>query len=215
MKIYGFPTFNFTKVLITAEELGLDYEIQWMDPRKGELKAPEYLDKHPLGKVPCLELDGHCYFESMSICRLLAERSGNQLYGDTPELRAQVNQWMDLTGYHAGRWISSFFFQELVKPKLMGLPADADALTEAQDFLDQQLPVIDKTLREREFLVRNELTLADIMLFSYLQTKELTSLSLEAYPAIQSWYQRMEARPAVARAMSKCPGGHIYAPFKD
>ena len=41
MKIYSFPTFNLLKVLLTAEELNLDYELHLLDATKGEHKSPD------------------------------------------------------------------------------------------------------------------------------------------------------------------------------
>ena len=116
MKIYGFSTFNVTKVLFTAEELELDYDFQFINLMAGEHKTPEHLARHPLGKVPVLETDGQYLIESAAICRFLCEQNNNQLYGDTPLERASVNAWVDLMGYHIGRWMGVFFFEEVIKP---------------------------------------------------------------------------------------------------
>ena len=39
MKSYGFPTFNISKVLLTAEFIGRGYETIALDPGKGELRG--------------------------------------------------------------------------------------------------------------------------------------------------------------------------------
>ena len=54
MDIYSFPTFNLTKVLLTAEEAGVEYTLHLLDPMQGEHKSPEHMARHPLGKVPVI-----------------------------------------------------------------------------------------------------------------------------------------------------------------
>jgi len=119
MNIYSFPTFNLTKILLTAEELGMPYKLHLMDAMKGEHKKPEHLARHPHGQSSCCGNQWPTLFESNSICRLMAELKGNNLYGNTPEQRAHVNEWIDMMGYHIGRWLTVYFFEELVKPGLM------------------------------------------------------------------------------------------------
>lgn len=210
MNIYSFPTFNLVKVLLTAEELGLDYQLHLLDAQAGEHKAPEHLQRHPLGKVPAVEIDGNHYFESNSICRLLAERSGNQLYADTPEARARINQWIDLMAQHIGRHLVTLTFEEVVKPKALGASPDDGAVEAATQFLAAQLPVIEKQLSAHPFLAGDQLTIADLIAFSYCQTHELTSASFDDFPAVLEWYQRIKGRPAVERAMEQLPGGKLF-----
>ena len=210
MNIYSFPTFNLLKVLLTAEELGLDYQLHLLDAQAGQHKAPEHLQRHPLGKVPAVELDGNHYFESNAICRLLAERSGNRLFADTPEARAQTNQWIDLMAQHIGRHLGTLVFEEVVKPKALGASPDGATVEEASQFLAAQLPVIDKQLSGHPFLVGDQLTIADLIGFSYCYTHELTSASLDDHPAVTEWYQRIKQRPAFERAMEQLPNGKLF-----
>lgn len=214
MRIYSFPTFNLTKLLFTAEELQLPYELYLLDVMKGDHKKPEHLARHPLGKVPAVEINGQHYFESNSICRLMAELKGNQMYGNTPEERAQVNAWVDLFGYHIGRWLTVYFFEELVKPLLMKQQPDAAALKEAADFLNQQVPALDKALGQHAFIAGKEITIADTIGYSLMTMQDVTSVDLKAYGNVQRWYKEMSVRPAYARAMAKMPGGNMYAGFR-
>ena len=209
MKIYSFPTFNLSKVLITAEELNLEYDFILFDISKSEHKSAEHLARHPLGKVPALELDGRYFFESNSICRLLAEKNGNKLYSDDLYERAQINQWMDLMSQHLGRWMAVLFFQEALKPNLFGGQADQTQIDEANGFLDQQLPVLEKALQNNAFIINDSLTIADIIAFSYCQTHNYSSLSFDNYPHIMQWFENIQTRPSYAQAMANFPQGSI------
>lgn len=214
MNIYSFATFNLTKLLLTAEELGMPYQLHLLDPMKGEHKSPEHLARHPMGKVPAVEINGQYYFESNSICRLMAELNGNKLYGNNPEERAHINEWIDMIGYHIGRWLTVYFFEELVKPVLMKInEPNAAALKEAADFLKQQLPVLEQALGKHAFITGDKITIADTIGFSMLDIAEYTSVDLSAYPHIKKWYNAIKARPSYSHAMAKMPQGKMFAAF--
>ncbi len=211
MKIYGFPTFNLSKVLLTVEELNLDYQYIHLDVSKGETKSDSHLARHPLGKVPVLELDGTCYIESNSICRFLAEKHDNKLYSEDISQRANINQWIDLMAHHMGRWMVALYFQEIIKPKFFGGEPDQAQIDEAIGFLDQQLPILDKVLKKNTFIAGESLTIADTIAFSYSQTHEFTRLNFENYANIEQWYQTIKARPSYAAAMQNFPQGNIFS----
>jgi elongation factor 1-gamma len=58
------------------------------------MKSPEYLKKHPLGKVPLLDTPEGPIYESNAILRYLA-RKQKSLYGSNVFETAQVDQWLD------------------------------------------------------------------------------------------------------------------------
>ena len=211
LHIYSFPTFNLTKLLYTAEELGMPYTSHLL--KIGEHKKPEHLARHPMGKVPAAELNGQYYFESNSICRLMAELNGNKLYGNTPEQRAHINEWMDVLSQQFGRWLSTYFFEEAVKPGLLKGQTNPAAVEEAAGLSKQELPVLDKVLGSRRFIAGNDITLADTIGFSVFSVKEVTSMDLSAYPNIETWYQAMKARPSYARALANLPNSNMFAVF--
>jgi glutathione S-transferase len=200
MKIYGLPSFNVMKVLFTAEELGLDYQYVALDISKGENKTPEYLAIHPLGKLPAIEHNGNNLFESNVICRYLASLQDSSLYSGDVMQKAGIDQWVDFFTQHIGRWMSVFFWQEVVKPHFFNQDTDPGAIAEAQEFLDQQLPVIEKQLADNAYLAGSQFSIADIVGFSYMEIHESTSCSIDAYPNIQKWYAKIKQRPAVQRA---------------
>ena len=87
MKLYdmtGAP--NPRRVRIFAAEKGIDLELVNVDMSKGEHKTPEFLKKHPSGKIPALETDdGRFIGESVAICRYLeALFPEPNLFGATP-----------------------------------------------------------------------------------------------------------------------------------
>src|SRR4051812_20217541 len=106
IKVFGFNTQNIQKVLLTAEELKINYEFVPLRPTKQEHKTSEHLKRHPLGKIPALEHDGRTMFESNAICRYLASFQPSSLYPQNAWERGQIDQWVDYVTHHVGRWIN-------------------------------------------------------------------------------------------------------------
>lgn len=214
MDIYSFPTFNLNKILVSAEEAGAPYTLHLLDPQQGEHKSPEHMARHPLGKVPAVEIDGQCYFESNAICRYVAEKYAPKLIGDTPEQRLLTNQWVDFVTSHLGRWLQTVFFEERVGPAFFGAQTNQEAIEEATKFLAEQLPVLESQLQMHEFIAGAQITIADIVAAAFFETIEYSSVDLSAYPAVAAWADKMFARASYIRALSLLPGGTTFPQLK-
>lgn len=202
LKIYGGATFNATKVLFTALELGIDFEYVHLDFAKGEHKSEAHLSRHPLGKVPAIEHDGRYLFESASLCRYLSNLNKQVLYSSEPFRAAEIDQMIDFNCHHVGRWLAVYFYQELILKTYFNKPADPKAIKEAEGFLEQYLPFIEKTLAKSLYLCGDELTLADTVTFPYFQASQKTSVDLSRYPSIARWMKELALRPAFAKAQA-------------
>jgi glutathione S-transferase len=105
LQVYAFATPNSLRIPIALEELGLDYELNAVNVRKGEQKQPGYLAINPNGKVPVLVdpegPDGETLIltESGAILVYLAEKTG-KLLPKSGAARARVFEQMffHLTG---------------------------------------------------------------------------------------------------------------------
>ena len=211
MDIYSFPTFNLTKILLTAEEANTPYTLHLLNAEKAEHKTSEHLARQPLGKVPAIVLNDQAYFESNAICRLIADKYAPALYGKTPEQRALTNQWIDFMALHAGRWLATVLFEEVIGPVFFKSETNKKALTEAIHFLSEQLPVLDKQLQKQPYLTGNLLSVADLVAFSYFETITYCSTDISAYTAICEWLDNIKARNSYRQAMSKLPGNATFA----
>ena len=90
MKLYDavFPGTRGSRVRWMLEELGVPYEVAPLDPMKGEHKRPEYLQIHPHGVIPAVEIQGTPMIESAAICMQLADTHVDLPWGRAPPFTA-------------------------------------------------------------------------------------------------------------------------------
>ena len=210
VRLYGYWTQNSMKPIYVAEELEIDYQFQFVDLVKGEQLSDEFRQMTPVGKVPLLQVDDQTLFESGAICRYLANIAGSPLYPAEPMERARVDQWMDFFSCHLGRWLSSLYFQSIIKPMAgLGDP-DEKQCQEANNYIDQQMAMVEAGLGSRDYLT-GELSIADLFGFAYVEQIEPLHLSLAKYPNLENWYQRIASRPSIQQARDKVvPYGAPY-----
>ena len=183
-------------------ERGIELPKATIDLRGGENRQPAYLAKNPGGQMPCLELDdGSILAEITAICEYLDEISpGTSLIGATPQERAECRMWtrrIDLgivepltNGYRFGKGLKFF------APRLRCIPEAAEGLMQtAQD----KLAWLDGLIQGREFVCGDRLTLADILLFCFLDFGATVGQTVKPeLTAVTALMERMKARPSAA-----------------
>jgi glutathione S-transferase len=189
-RLYYMPRTRSSRVLWLLEEIGERYELT--EIAGNQRQSAEHLRRHPLGRVPALELgDGTTIFESAAICLQLAD-----LYpaaGLIPPLgsseRALVYQWV------------VFAVAELEGPLFRWISALGEGTTEsrAHDRFTQAAVALESALNGGDWLLDAQFTVADVMCASVLQGADAREL-LRPWPGLEAYVQRSESRPAHARA---------------
>ena len=191
--LYDFlPSGNCYKVRLTAKYLNIAYRLVPMDITRGATRTPEFLAKNANGRIPLLEVPGRGFLaESHAIISFLAE--GSELLPGDPWQRANLWQWLCFEQYNLEPNVGTarFWFKYLRKT-----PAElGERLTEKIAKGHEALAVLERGLQDREFLVADRFTLADIALYAYTHVAPEGGVSLEAYPKIRAWMTRVAAQP--------------------
>lgn len=202
MKIYNANLSpNALRVRAVVFELGLDAEIVDIDLRNGGNNTREYRALNPNGKVPVLQDGDFVVWESRAINAYLASlKPETGLYPENAKQRAMVDQWSYWQAIHLGPAIQRIVFEKLLKP-MFGMGEADEAVIEAQmKELAQLLPVLDGALTGKDWIC-GDLTIADFALASVFVYRGPSGLNLDAYPNIEAWMARMEARPSWQKAI--------------
>ncbi len=181
---------NSYKVLLTAELLHIPLRRVFVDIVKGESRTEEFLAMNPAGQVPLLRLaDGSFLSQSHAIIWYLA--SGSHLIPTDRTALASVLQWMSFEQYNLEPSIG------VLRYKIYSAGMSKQELSDIYDGLFEKghaaLGVLELALTHSSFLVEERFTLADIALFGYTHCTEQSSLSLEDYPNIRRWLERVKS----------------------
>ena len=177
-------------------EAGLDYEerlIGFEDQNTAEYRALQ-----PFGQVPVLEEDGTSMFESGAIVLHVAEQSP-ALMPQGAEARARVRTWM-------------FAALNTVEPPITmlnvidlqpgGAPEGAKDLRAAVlGMIEKRLDALSAFLGDREHLVADRFTAADLLMTTVLRILRTTDL-VEKRPTLAAYKTRGETRPAFRKALA-------------
>jgi len=166
--------------------------VRELDIFRGETRTPEYLAKNPDGHVPLLELpDGYLLPESNAILVYLAE--GTPFWPAGRLERAQVLQWMFFEQYKHEPALAVVRFWVSISEDP---PPTAEI--EARRVAGQAaLGAMERHLVEREYLVGECFTIADIALYAYTHVAPEGGFDLEPYPAVCRWLERVAAQPGI------------------
>jgi|TARA_R100000322_G_scaffold128298_5_gene84633 glutathione S-transferase len=184
------------------QEKGIELPLVDVDIMQAENRKEPYLAKNPAGQLPALELDdGSCLAEITAICEYLDEKfPGGSLIGTTPEERAETRMWTRRVDLNICEPLANGFrFSEglpLFKDRMRCLPDAADGLKAiAQD----NLSWLDKMMAGKEYLAGKRMTLADILLFGFLDFGAAVGQPLNPeLKNVGAWFERMNARPSAA-----------------
>jgi glutathione S-transferase len=206
MKLYTGMGPNPRTVRIFMAEKGIEIPMEQIDLVGGENRRPPYVDKNPAGQLPCLELDdGSHLTEITAICEYLEERHPDPpLVGATPEERAKTRMWtrrVDLNiiepmanGFRYAEGLSLF------QDRIHVIPQAADDL---KQIAREKLAWLDGLIEGREFIAGDRLSLADILLYAFLEFGASVGQSLDPKLAnLPGWYTRVAARPSVEASKS-------------
>ena len=188
------------KVTALAYELGLPVEMVDVDMMKGAHKSPAFLAMNPNGKVPVLEDDGFYLWESNAIlCYLAAKKPEAGLLPTDARGQAEVQQWLQWQATTLGPSTAEMLMQT-VYLRFRGGTKDEALYAAGLEKVKRDLGVLEGVLSKREFLC-GRLTIADFSLVSAFAARGPMGLSLEGFPHVKTWVERMEARESVRKAM--------------
>ena len=205
MRLFGFYTQNTRKALYAVEAVGVDFEFRFVDLSKGEQRSDDFLAKYPVGKVPVLQHGDLHLFESGAIARYVGNVAESPLYPQEAASRARVDQWLDYFVCHPGRWLTSLYFNTVIRPKFGLGEASDEELAEAAKFAAQSAKVLDRHLADNDWLTGASPSIADWCGLAYIeQERDIDyDFDLEPYANLMRWYRRMADDPLVARANAR------------
>ncbi|MBQ49341.1 MAG: glutathione-dependent disulfide-bond oxidoreductase [Zetaproteobacteria bacterium] len=224
VQLYSLATPNGIKVSILFEELeeaGCDfsYDAHLINIGQGDQFLSGFVDVNPNSRIPaCVDQQGPegqsiNLFESGSICLYFAEKY-DKFLGQTPGDKPSIMNWvfwqMGSQGPMSGQFGHFFVYAPKDKCETRDYGSARYGM-EVQRLCD----VLDKHLAGRKYLVGDQYSLADIMVFPWFYQmmrgyphesgiKANEFLDVSQYRNAVAWSENIQQRPAVQRGLTVC-----------
>ncbi len=189
MKLYYHPLSGHShRARLFLSLVGQTYEAIEVDLAKGEHKQPDYLKMNRFGQVPVL-VDGETVIaDSNGILVYLAKKLGRSGWlPEDPVSSAAIQRWLSVAagqlafGPAAARLITVF-----------GAKFNPDEVIGRAHAL---LSVMEAELTSKNWITGDQITIADVALYSYSARAPEGNIDLSAYPNVQAWLDRIERLP--------------------
>jgi glutathione S-transferase len=165
MVVYGVPGSPFVRaVQIGLAEKGAEYRLHAMGP--GDTKSPEYLARHPFGRVPAFQHGNFALYETQAILRYLDDMFPQPPFVPAdPRAAARMNQIIGINDWYLfPKAAAPIVFQRLIGPVLLGTTTDEAAVAAAVPMAKTCVVELDRLLGAQRFLAGETLSIADIIL---------------------------------------------------
>lgn len=200
IKLYGIPASRSLRISWVLEELGLDWDYQFIDFMKGDNRSPEFLAVNPWGKVPAISDGELTLTESGAIGVHLCEKYGDGKLLPTKgsDQAARHHEWM------------FFITTELEQPlwntgkHKFALPEDwrvAEMVETAKKEWDKAVALIQDRIPQEGYLLGDECMLADIFMAHTLTWAVKFKMPMPAH--MEAYRERLMARPAAKSGLQK------------
>lgn len=203
IELWYWPTPNGWKISIALEEMGLPYEVKYVNIGAGEQFTPEFQALSPNGRMPAIVdpegPDGQpiSLFESGAILQYLGRKTG-QFYPQDERGRANVDQWlfwqMAGLGPMAGQ---THHFRQYAPAMISDQRQLAYGVNRYTNETHRLYSVMDRQLRDRDYLA-GDYSIADMAAWPWILPK-LQGQSLDEFQALKAWHERVGAREAVQK----------------
>lgn len=193
IELYAADTPNGRKATIMLEETGLSYRLHLLDLSKGDQHRSAFLRINPNGKIPVI-IDSDTTLtiaESGAILVYLAEKSGALLPVERGQ-RFEVLQWLFFQVGSVGPMSGQYNHFRRHQPR------QEYAFARYRDEVLRLLEVMNGALSARGFIA-GSYSIADIALLPWVRALQRWQITLDGYSALDAWFERTMARPAVQR----------------
>jgi len=194
IKIYHHPVARSMRVVWLCEEMGLPYEAV---PVKFGDYPPEFVALNPLKTLPLMQDGPVVMIESIAMMLYIMGRYGPTDLAVEPLDPAYAKYMQFLMFGEAGM---AMYANPLIATRF--LAPDAEKSNWTVDYLKNtfgaRLGFVEAALGEREYIIGDKFTAADISVGYSISMASIASAELS--PKLQAYVQRLTERPAYKRA---------------
>ena len=183
---------NVQKVRWICSEGNLEFKTEIVGGKYGGLTSPEFIRLNPNSTIPVLKDGDFILYESNSIIKYISDKF-DILKSDTQEKIALNNQWIDWSSSVFGLNCSHYTLHNIL------LPIDQRNTTlaiEAKKKIYSCFELLNKQLEKTNYLLDNELSLADIPVGCLIHRCVVLGLEITEFKSLEKLYVNLKERSA-------------------
>ena len=183
---------NVQKVRWICSEGNLEFKTEIVGGKYGGLTSPEFIRLNPNSTIPVLKDCDFILYESNSIIKYISDKF-DILKSDTQEKIALNNQWIDWSSSVFGLNCSHYTLHNIL------LPIDQRNTTlaiEAKKKIYSCFKLLNKQLEKTNYLLDNELSLADIPVGCWIHRCVVLGLEITEFKSLEKLYVNLKERSA-------------------
>jgi glutathione S-transferase len=195
MKLHYSRNPNPRLAVVVARQLGSPVEFVFAAPfAPGQ--AETYRRLNPSLSIPILEEKKGTLWEADAIACRLSRLSGTGFWRTDDEGEPDMIRWLSWGKANFVMACDMVHFEYGTKQRYGHGPVDPAKVGEGMSLFHRSAMILETHLRTRDFLLASGLSYADFRMASFLPYNDVAGLPLTDYPAVEAWYQRLDALPA-------------------
>lgn len=202
ISLYYWGTPNGKKISIALEEMQLVYQVFPIDIMKNDQLHPDFLKISPNNKIPAIVdhdiIDGEpiSIFESGAILQYLGRKTGLFYPQQNERAHVEVEQWLMWQMGGFGPMLGQNHHFTRFAPVRLDYPTQR-----YQDETKRLYGVLEQRLKDRDY-VAGDYSIADMAIFPWMLSHEWQNIDLDHFPHAKAYLERIQARPAVQKALA-------------
>ncbi len=197
--VHGIPGSPYVRsALLGFEEKQVPYRFAVMP--FGAARTSEYLRLQPFGRIPSMEHDDFCLYETQAILRYVDSLSPhNPLQPQAARSAARMNQIVGIVDWYVFPQITvKITAERLMSQMFWGRGPDEEGVANAVPAARVCVQELQRLMGSAPFLAGDSISIADLMLAPHLAMFRMTpeGQNLLQDSSLNGWMDRMAARPS-------------------
>jgi glutathione S-transferase len=210
-KLHGFAqSGNAYKVAVLLQALRQPWtaiHLPFEQFAKGIQRSEEWRrEVNAMGEVPILEVGDRKLTQSAAIMLFLAEKHG-AYRGNDDDQRQEVMRWLFFDNHKFTSYLASWRFTKAFMPT----PPEPVLEKWLKGRIDNAFGIVERHLADRDYMVGDAPTIADMSLCGYLYfpAEESGYDIAKSYPAMSRWLERLKSLPGWKPPYEMLPGERV------
>ena len=162
----------------------------------------QYISQTPTITFPFLSTEKGNISQTNSVLFYLASKYKKDLLGNNPFENGKINQWVEFANCEI-----NYCLKNIIYPIFGWKEYDKELTNKSNNMLKEYLNKIENELKNKDYLINNRLTLADIVLFRYLRFLMILQFPegqrKKQIPNITRWFEKIMNTEEAIKAYGK------------